>query len=218
MIGVLRTRDLPNCSDEAGSDLERAAVFGNVLADQDHLLVGRHRLPEAFGNRVQVAQLTGRPGRRTTRERLRRRMDVRHFPLGRGHGIGRRDRRVRQAIDLRLHLLTERVALGAADDAALVEQALEAQDRVLRPPLVEERGRDVVGPRGLLVPAHTERLELDQRRPFPVPRPRRHVTNRRDDCEQIVAVSRDSRHPVADGAIGERTQAYCSHTGVDSPY
>jgi hypothetical protein len=45
----------------------------------------------------------------------------------------------------------------------------EPFERVTRPPRFEEMHRHVLRARGFLVPAHTERLHLQQRRPLATP-------------------------------------------------
>ena len=67
MIGVLRTRARAELVDEAGRDLEGAAVLGDVLAEEQHVRVAPHRLAEAVGDRVDIALLAHGAWRRRFR-------------------------------------------------------------------------------------------------------------------------------------------------------
>ena len=91
---------------------------------------------------------------------------------------------------------------SSARDRALGEQArLEARDGILRRPLLEQVLRHVGGAGGLLVAAHPEGLELQERRSLAAPRPLRRAAHRIDHRQHVVAIDRLAGHPVADRAI-----------------
>ncbi len=54
-IGVSRTRSGPNCSVEPTVALKHAARLGDVLAEEHDVVVARHFLRDAAGDRVAIA-------------------------------------------------------------------------------------------------------------------------------------------------------------------
>ena len=55
-IGVSRTRMRPELLVEPDRRLEHAAGLGDVLAEEDDVLVARHLLRDAAGDRVAIGQ------------------------------------------------------------------------------------------------------------------------------------------------------------------
>jgi hypothetical protein len=130
-------------------------------------------------------------------------MDIGQLALDRRRRIGLGEHQVREPIDLRDHSGAMRLELARLPDAASGGDRLEPQQRIARRPLLEQLRRHVVGSRRLLVSAHAERLELDERRPFSASRPRGGVAHRANDGQQVVPVADDARDAVADAAIGQ---------------
>ena len=192
--------------DEALRHLEDAAVLRDVLAEEDDPVVAPHRDAQAVGYRVHVAQLgrlrLGRR-RRGLRDEDARREDVGELLLDGRPRLGRGERLVREGVDAQLVRVADRGEVAFVEEALLQEEGLVEPDGVLLRPLGELVLRHVVGSRRLLVAAHAERLELQQRRSLAAAGAGGGSTHRAHDREEVVAVDHVARHAVAEAAVGE---------------
>jgi hypothetical protein len=130
-------------------------------------------------------------------------IDIVQLRLGVRVGVGRGERLVGPRIDLRFHLGAEGIGLFLGQRLLSDEQLLEAGDGVLLGPLGEELLRNIRGARGFLMAAHTEGLELEERRTETLARPGRCVRHRVMHGQQVVAVHDLAGNAVADGLVGD---------------
>ena len=152
--------------DEAVGHLEGAAEGPDVLAHEEDALVGAHLLAHGVGDRLQIGH--GRHGTSSgsrTRGRCRPRAGTAHRRTGRrgrcsGRASGTAAPRSTAASISALTLVADRLRV----DAERLQALDLAVDRVLRAPLLDLLGRDVlhVVVRGVAVHAHGH--GLDQRR------------------------------------------------------
>ena len=104
MIGVLRTRDLPNSAASPSVHLKTPPYSAMSWPRRIDPRIAGHRLAQGIVHGVDVAKLRSRATaarRRLVRNEPRRSVHVGQLALGGRVGIGKRQRRVRQIVDRR---------------------------------------------------------------------------------------------------------------------
>ena len=169
-IGVSMIRSGPKRSSMPAVSPEGAAVDADVLADQEDALVLLHLLAHGLADRFDVGDLR--------RHRAGASGDSAYTPSRRrsGGGIGEARAKSTSPSSSSSISATIRRSSSCGGQPAGEQVPLEAVDRVLRLPLLEELLRHVAGVVVLGVALHAEGLRLDQRRAAagarPLQRPR----------------------------------------------
>ncbi len=188
--------------DESLRDLEHAAVFSDVLTENEHALVGLHSLAKTVRYGIDKAFLRacarrhlldgGRGGPEIPALLLQRAGDVRSSECEFCH-----------LLHLMPDFVLDGLELGLREHAVIENSPGESTHRVVLRPCFEPIFRYVPGARSFFVTAHAEGLHLQQRRTVVIPGALGGGSHDIDDLEDVVAVNRDPCHAVTGRRVGD---------------